>query len=486
MLAWPVLAQQFLHLFVKLSDRFLAGYFPQVPLEQQVEAAGQQLLAVGSPAVTAPGSGLASVLAAQAPALTAQHIMARQIAYQSAQTTAGYLAWVIISYTVLVSVGSTALVSRFVGAGDWQKAVHVTNQSIVLAVFLGAIGTVAGLAGLSQLMALLQLSGEAAVYAADYLRPLFGLLVFQIVEQAGIACLVGAGDTRTGLWVLGGVAIVNVPLAWLFFHGLGPFGGLGFAGIALGTAVSHALGCVAVLLLLGRGQAGLRLHLAQLWPDGELMRRLLRISVPAGIDSLSVAASQLWFLGIVNQLGDVASTAHGIALEWEGLAYLSGGAFGTAAMTLVGQNLGAARPDRAAHSGWVAFALASGVMCVMAVVFFLLAPVMFFVFCPRPEQAPVIAEGVPVLQLVAFAMPALASCIIFTYALRGAGDTRIPVLFTWIGFLGVRIPLAYWLTSSSVGLGLWGAWLAMFADLVVRGAFFLHRFASGRWQSIRV
>jgi Na+-driven multidrug efflux pump len=72
--------------------------------------------------------------------------------------------------------------------------------------------------------------------------------------------------------------------------------------------------------------------------------------------------------------------------------------------------------------------------------------------------------------------------MIFTAALRGAGDTRIPVLFTWIGFLVVRIPLAYILTSESVGYGLFGAWLAMAADLIVRGAFFWWRFASGKWK----
>ena len=111
---------------------------------------------------------------------------------------------------------------------------------------------------------------------------------------------------------------------------------------------------------------------------------------------------------------------------------------------------------------------------------------MFWLFCTSPEQQPIVAEGVPVLRLVAFAMPALACCIIFTSALRGADDTRVPVLFTWVGFLGVRIPLAYLLTQPGVGLGLFGAWLAMFADLTVRGGFFLARFRSGRWQRIEV
>jgi Na+-driven multidrug efflux pump len=179
------------------------------------------------------------------------------------------------------------------------------------------------------------------------------------------------------------------------------------------------------------------------------------------------------------------------------MGFLSGSAFGTAAMTLVGQNLGAGKPERAAHSGWVALGLGCGVMCTMAAVFFTFARPMFTLFCPHPDQVAIVEAGVPVLRLVAFAMPALACCIIFTYALRGAGDTRVPVLFTWFGFLGVRIPLAYLLTTlvlpfdfAGIGagqrLGLLGAWMAMFADLLVRGAFFLSRFASGRWKAIEV
>jgi len=119
---------------------------------------------------------------------------------------------------------------------------------------------------------------------------------------------------------------------------------------------------------------------------------------------------------------------------------------------------------------------------------------MFRLFAPNPEQEHVRTIGVPVLRLVAFAMPAVASTIIITAALRGAGDTRVPVLVTWLGFLGVRIPLVYWLTLPVVGLGpfgtweggLFGAWVAMFADLYVRGILLLVRFLSGGWQRVEV
>ncbi len=438
-LVWPVLLQQWLVLCVPLFDAYLAGTSDKL--------AGKD-----------------------------------QIASQDAQTTANYLMWFISCYAVFVTVGSTALVARFVGAGDRPLAQRAANQSILLAILVGLLGTGLGFLGMRPLLETLGLQGEALELGLAYLRPLILLLVCQMVELAGIACLVGAGDTRTGSWVLGGVAVLNVPLAWWFNQRLG------FTGIAWGTAVSQTLGALAVVAVLVRGRAGLRLRLPLLWPDAGLLVRILRVSVPAGADSMSVGVAQLWFLSIVNGLNDdYASAAHGIALRWEGLAYQSGAAFGTVAMALVGLYLGAGRPDRAARAAWTAFGLGGGLMSLMGLVFFLLAPAMFHLMCPYPSQQPIIDKGVPVLQLVAFAMPALSATTIFTSALRGAGDTRLPVVFTWFGFFVIRIPLAYWLSRPEGGnLGLYGVWLAMFADLWVRGAFFLARFVSGRWQRIRV
>lgn len=452
-LGGPVLLQQFLIFAVSLSDALLAGRFE-------------------------PPTG-------------------SHVASQSAQTTATYLTWFIGSYAVLVSVGSTALVARFVGAGDRALAGRTLHQSLLLAAGLGLLGSIAGLLWVEELVSLLQLKGEAAQFAADYLRPLFALLVFQIVGLAGIACLIGAGDTRTGMWILGGVAIINVPLAWICHHGWGPIPEMGFTGIALGTAISQAIGGIAVLIVLARGRAGLRLKLRLLRPDTKLMRRLLRISIPAGFDSLLLAVGQLFFLGVVNRLGEIEGSAHGIALRCEAISFLLGTAFGTAAMTLVGQQLGAGRPDRAARSAWTAFGICAVVMCFLGVGFYVFSPHLFELFCPYEHQRPVIDAGVPVLQLIAFAMPPLASTIVFAASLRGAGDTRVPVLFTLIGFFVIRIPLAWYLTSRTIDLGMFGvvngadlglmgAWMAMTADVFARGCLLLLRFRSGRWRTIEV
>lgn len=442
-LAIPVLLQQLMVLTVSLSDRYLAGRLLQVGGEQQAS-------------------------------------------YQAAQTSANYLAWFVSSYTVMVSAGASAVVARCVGAQDFSSAKLAVHQAFILAFIIGAIGAVAGLSLANKIVGALQLEGPAAAHAVSYLKPMFWLLPFQVVEAAGVACLQGAGDTRTGLFVQGGIAVFNLPIAWILCRGIGTWEGFGFQGIALGTSISYLLGAVAVTTVLSIGRAGLKMERRRFWPDGHMIWRLLRVSVPAGIDSLSVVAGQFVFLMMINRLGDIPAAAHGTALGWEAMGFQSAYAFGIAAMALVGQNLGAKRPDEAARAGWTAFGLGCLVTCTTGVIFFTLAPQMARVFNPRPEQEPIVLAAVPALRLVALAMPALASTIIFTQALRGAGDTRVPVLFTWVGFLAVRLPLAYYLTSPAIGLGLYGAWLAMCADLVVRGVFFFVRFASGRWKLARV
>src|SRR5262249_9441169 len=154
-----------------------------------------------------------------------------------------------------------------------------------------------------------------------------------------------------------------------------------------GTALSNLLGSLIVLTLLFRGRAGLQIRLPMLYPNLDLLWRLLRISVPATADSLSASLGQLFFLSVVNQLGNIAASAHGVALTWEAVSFLAGAAFGTASMTLVGQNLGAGRPHEAKRSGWIAFGLACAVMSAMGLVLYSLAPQMFYIFCPNPEQA---------------------------------------------------------------------------------------------------
>jgi putative MATE family efflux protein len=244
------------------------------------------------------------------------------------------------------------------------------------------------------------------------------------------------------------------------------------------------VGGVVVLLRLVRGRAGLRLQWHALRPDIELMRRLLRIGLPGGADILSIVLCQMWFVSIVNQMGMLAAAAHGVAIRIESLAYLPGAAFQVAAATLCGQFLGAGDERRASRSVITAILVGGGLMTGAGVFFLLAAEPLASLFL-RSDQAEVQHLAAQLLRIVALAMPPLALTMIFNGALRGAGDTRWPLLFSLIGYLGVRIPLAYWL-AFGWSLGVFGAWYAMLADLFLRCLLVSTRFAHGGWKRVKV
>ena len=450
----------------------------------------------------APRADWRVMLALAAPALVQQgllfavqitdQLLARPFSesHKAALTTANYVYWFLSSYAVVVTAGATAVVGRLVGAGDPVRANRAVGQALWLALGFGTVALAVSSFTLRPFLELLGLGGEEVAIAADYLRPLLALLPVYLIEAVGIACLVGAGDTRTGRNVLLAVALVNAPVAYALSRGALGLPNFGFLGIAYGTAAAHTGGALLILVTLRRGRFGLSLRKRTLRPDWELTRRLLRVSLPAAADSLSVGVLQFVFFSIVARLGATALSAHGIALRLEGLGYLSGVAFATATAAIVARQLGAGRPDLAMSGARTALLMGGAVMTAMGALFFAFARPLFLLFAPAdtPESAAVIEAGVPVLRLIAFAMPGLAGTIILTQALRAAGDTRVPVLFTWLGFLGVRVPAAYYLTGAANGphLGLLGAWLAMFLDIYVRGGLYLWRFWSGRWQRVRV
>jgi putative MATE family efflux protein len=408
-----------------------------------------------------------------------------------------YLLWLIPCLFGAVAIGATALIARFVGAGDRAMAVKVAHQALIIGgVFSAAVTLFFALFG-GAFVRLLQLPEEPARLASQYLLVLTPLIPAMMAEQVGIACLRGAGDTLTGFIAMSVVNVVNVAISGSLVSGWGPFPQLGWIGLAIGTAAGYAVACGLILAVLIRGRAGLRLRWSGMRPDRELIRRILRIGVPGGVDMTAIVLCHLWFLTIVNSLGILEAAAHSLAIRIESLAYLPGTAFQVAAATMTGQSLGAGDHRRAARSVYAAYA-AGGTLMSAAAVLFVFGGEWLTSFFLGAGAAETQALAVPLLQIVAISQPSLALSMILSGALRGAGDTRWPLTFTFIGFLGLRIPLAYllaWdevtlpilaLTVPGYGLGVIGAWYAMVTDVIVRSLLILTRFLHGGWKRVRV
>ena len=232
------------------------------------------------------------------------------------------------------------------------------------------------------------------------------------------------------------------------------------------------------------GRRGLKLERRWLALDIPLARRLVRVGLPGGIDMMSVIGCQLVFLSLVNRLGTLAVAAHGVAIRLESLAYLPGSAFEVAAGTLAGQFLGAGDRRRAIHSVIAAATCGCGLMFSASAVLYFQAEPLVDLFLRTETRRRGRGGGAAAADRGAGGAAA-GTGDGADRRVRGAGDTRWPLLFTLIGFFGVRFPVA-WLLAIAWGWGVQGAWYAILADLTVRAVLFSARFAHGGWQRVKV
>jgi len=417
--------------------------------------------------------------------------------YIAAIGVMAYILWMIPCTFGIVAIGSTALVARFVGSEDYQPAVRTTNQSLLLGSCLALVVTVVTFALGDNFLQLLGMPAAAAEPARRYLRYVIPVIPAMMIQQVGIACLRGAGDTMSGFITMALVNTVNVVVGIGLVTGYGPLPKLGWDGLAIGTISGYVTGGIIVIILLVRGRAGIQLQRKLLKFDWPLSRRILRIGIPGGADQLFLVACHVWFLSVITSLGTLSLAAHSLGIRIESLAYLPGSAFHVAAATMTGQFLGAGDSQRATRSALTATAVGGSFMIGTGFLFYFGAEWLTQIFIIDGQQQ-IGTLTVQLLQLVSFSMPSLALMIILNGALRGAGDTRWPLLFTFVGLICIRIPLAYWLAKDQIqipffnlaidgwGLGILGAWYAMLIDVIVRSLMITGRFWQGGWQRIQV
>lgn len=448
-LAWPVMAEESLNLLVGYTDWWLTGHF----------LAGPE--------------------------------------YKAAMGLLAYILWVIPSLFAAVAIGATALVARSTGAGDEQQARRVAHQALLAGIVVAAVATVLAAFGGPTLMRLLRLPAAAQPAAIQYFAILVPAIPAIMVEQVAIAVLRGAGNTLTGLLAKIVVNVVNTAVGAGLVTGWWFFPEIGWRGLAIGTAVGHATGCLLLLIALTRGTSGMQWRLSELWPDRGLMWRMLRVGLPGGLDVMALLGCHLTYVSIINTLGTEAAAAHGLGVQLEAMSYSPASAFAVAAATLTGQYLGANDRRQARRVIRNATLLAIGFMTVMGLMFARFGWIFVDVFIANgAERTAELATDY--LRIVAWSMPFLATTMILTGALRGAGDTLWTLAITFTGLALVRVPGAAWLAWDHLTLplvgweidgwswGVQGAWWAMVIDVTIRSALLLMRFVHGGWQRVQV
>ena len=391
-----------------------------------------------------------------------------------------------ISLTVMilftaVGTGATALIARMVGAQDWVGANRVVRQAFLVAFGAGLAATLLFVCFAEPLLVLMGAEGDVLTQGVDFLRAVSSVFIVSAIMFIGHACMRGAGDMRTPLLITIVVNLLNVGVAWVLVNGVGPFPALGVFGAGVGSSIGRAAGGLLVFVILLRGRAGLRLQ----WGEGfdwSLIRRMARIGLPAAVDQVAHRLGMLVFVRTIAALGTVSFAAHQIALNAESTSFMPGWGFAIAATTLVGQGLGARDARRSERDAMLAFYIALAFMSVMGVAFIIFAPQIIGIFT---EDAEVIAVGSTPLRVIGLVQPLLAAMMVFSGALRGAGDTITPMLVNAGSVWLIRVPGCL-LVTLWLGWGLTGVWAVMGLDLAVRGTVMFVQFRRGRWKKLVV
>lgn len=389
------------------------------------------------------------------------------------------LVTVLYAIAIGLGMGVTAMVSRRIGARDADGAARTTGQAI----WIGAAVSVAtGLCGAlfaEDLLTLMGASSSVIETGAGYTTIMLGGSITIVYLFLLNAAFRGAGDAAVALrslWLANGINIVLDPC---LIFGLGPFPELGVTGAAVATTIGRSAGVIYQLLYLLGGTGRLEFHWRHLAIDGVLIRRMLLISAGGVGQFLITTASWIGLVRIVAIYGSSAVAAYTIALRMIEFALLPAWGLGNAAATLVGQNLGAGSPGRAAESAWKAAQYNGVFMTLVGVLMIVLAPLIAGALSDDPE---VVRYGTACLRILGLGYPVYAVGMIMIQALNGAGDTYSPTVINFFCFWVVQIPSAYWL-ATAMGLGPYGVFWAIVISETLLTLLTISVFARGRWQT---
>jgi len=268
----------------------------------------------------------------------------------------------------------------------------------------------------------------------------------------------------------------------VFIFGFGPFVGMGVKGAAVATVISQIVAVSALLFILFNGKSRIHVHLAQWRPDLSMCWRILRIGIPGSGQMLSRSLLGVLMMRIVAGCGMAAVAAYGTCLRFLFIMLMPMFAIGGAVATMVGQNLGAGKPERARRVAWQASGIIMAFMALAAVVVVIFSQRLILLFNSDPD---IVRIGSRYLRVVSPFFVFTALGIVMGRALNGAGDSLSPMILTVVTLWGIQVPLAI-LFSRIWQPATLGIWWAIVVAMVVNGLLMAVWFERGKWKTKRV
>ena len=386
----------------------------------------------------------------------------------------------VIIYTIGMGLGmaATAMVARRIGEKDPETASLTSYQVLVLGLMVSIPVAIVGIFYAPDLMRLMGATEEVVDMGSTYASIIFGfnfLILFLFIINAIFR---GAGDAVMAMGVLWLANLINIILDPALIFGWGPFPELGIKGAAIATCIGRGVGVLFQLYLLFKGSGRIKLMTQALKLNFDIMRKVIVVSLPATIQYFIGSASWIFIFWIIARFGTDAIAGYTIAIRIFIFALLPSWGMGNAAATLVGQNLGAKKPERAERSVWITASTNMVFLGLVALGIFIFAYPLVEVF--SSEQA-VIEFGANCLRIVSITYIFFAYGMVTVQAFNGAGDTRTPTLINLISYWLLQIPLAF-ILSGPLGMGANGVFTSIAIAQGILAVISVLWFRRGTWK----
>lgn len=391
---------------------------------------------------------------------------------------------VVYSLAIGLSTAATAMVARRVGEKNPEAAAHAGMQALIMAFIATIVVSAAGLIFAPGILRIMGATPAVVKEGAMFTRIMLGgsLVIILLFLINGI--FRGAGNAAIAMRSLWLASLMNIILCPCLINGYGPFPELGLKGAAIATVIGRGTGVAYQCYHLFRGKKGtINLGKEHFIIDFPLMRSLIKIAWPATFQFIIASGSWIVLAQLVAVTGGThASAGYQIAIRNVVFFILPAWGLSNAAATLVGQNLGAKRPDRAERSAMLTMRYNAIFMSGVMLLFIFFARPIISIFTSVPQD---LQFGAQALQIIGTGYIFYGIGMVMIQALNGAGDTRTPTRINLLSFWAFQIPFAYLLVKV-FDLGVSGAFIAIPVAETVLALAAWYTFKKGRWKGVRV
>lgn len=384
---------------------------------------------------------------------------------------------VLISLAAGLGVGSATLAAQYYGAKEIDKVEEVTYTSLIVVGAVALFFVLAGILLQGPLFRLLQTPEHIMPIAKEYFIIIMVGMLFMFIFFIMSGILRGVGDTRTPMiaGVLSG--ILNMVLDPFLIFGWWGFPELGVAGAAYATVFSRLIASIYIFYVVVRGKTFLRMNLKHFKVDWKITRQLFKIGIPSSISQAVISLGGTVIIARVNSFGEIATAVHGIGSRLDSLLFMPALGLSQAANSMVGQNLGAGKKDRAFESGKYAMKSVFVILLVLGGILALFPTAFFVLF---DVDTAVIELGRYYVYGVTLFFSFVACRMVMSHVFQGAGAASLSMWLSLICLWGFRVPFAYVLSFTPLGVK--GVWLGMGLSFIVSFLFMYYFYKKGTWM----